>query len=465
MSPPAHGFRSFVVLWSGQFASLTGSGVSGFALGVYAYQLSGSVTVLGLIYALAYLPMILVSPFAGSLVDRWGPRKAMTVSVVAAALIMLGLAGLLASGAFVVWHLFVVVSLLSVVSALQLPAFESTVPRLVPQRHLGRANGMRMLAMATSQVLAPVAAGFLLLAVGIDGIILIDCASYAFALLGLAIVRIPHTGGERSTAGGPRSLLADFAEAWHYVAARRGLVSLMLFLGALNFFAGFADLLITPLVLAFASPDALGTVISVGGLGMIGASLAVSAWGGPKHRVRGVLGFSVVIGLAMVLGSLRPDVVLITAGAAVLLGALAVVVSSNQAIWQTKVEPAMLGRTMALLNMVASAPQLVAYCTAGVLTDLVFQPLVGRDEVASPVFAALVGTGPGRGIALLLMVMGVLIIGVVALAWSDPRLRRLEEELPDMTDETAMTDETGTTDGTPQQEPATGVAATPRPAS
>jgi MFS family permease len=292
-----------------------------------------------------------------------------------------------------------------------------------------------MLAMATSQVLAPVIAGFLLLAVGIDGIILIDCASYAFALLGLAIVRIPHTGGERATPAGLGSLLADFAEAWRYVAARRGLVALMLFLGALNFFAGFADLLITPLVLAFASSDALGTVMSIGGLGMIAASLVVSAWGGPRHRVRGVLGFSLVIGLAMVLGALRPNTVLITVGAALLLASLAVVISCNQAIWQTKVEPAMLGRTMALLNMVASAPQLVAYAVAGALTDLVFQPLVGRDEVRHPVLAVLVGTGPGRGIALLLMVMGVLIIVVVALAWGNPRLRRLEEELPDMTDE------------------------------
>jgi hypothetical protein len=83
--------------------------------------------------------------------------------------------------------------------------------------------------------------------------------------------------------------------------------------------------------------------------------------------------------------------------------------------------------------MVASAPQLLAYALAGIITDQVFQPMVGRDQVHSAAVAALVGSGPGRGIALLLMLVGVLIAVCVALAYAYPRLRHLEDELPDMT--------------------------------
>lgn len=431
MTPPATGLRTFVTLWCGQFVSLTGSSVSGFALGVYAYLLTGSVTTLGLVYALAYLPQILTSPFTGSLVDRWGPRRALVVSNVAAAAVMLTLAALLVTGRFAVWHIYPIVACLSVIGALQAPSFESAVPLLVPKRHIGRANGLRMVALATSQVLAPVGAGYLLIAVDISGIILLDCVSYGLALITLARVRIPRPGGAATTPARPAALLREFAVAWRWVAARRGLVALMVFLGALNFCAGFVDVLIIPLVLAFATPGVLGTVMSIGGLGMIGASLAMSVWGGPRRHINGVLGFSLVLGVATVIGALRPSVPLITVGAVLFLGSLAIVMGSNQSIWQTKVEPHLLGRTMALLAMVVNTPQLLAYVVAGPAVDHVFGPLAGEQDVRSPVVAALVGHGPGRGIALLLMLMGVLTVGCAIAGYAYPRLRHVDDELPD----------------------------------
>jgi len=326
-----------------------------------------------------------------------------------------------------------VASLMSAIGSLLAPAFQASMPLLVPQPQLGRANGLRMVAVATSQLLAPVAAGFLLLAIGIGGIVLMDCVSFGVALLTLALVRIPRPAGDPGTAAGVTSLLAEFRDAWRYVAARRGLVALLVFLGAVNFSAGFVDLLITPLILAFASSDTLGTVLSIGGIGMIAASVGLSAWGGPRRRIDGVLGFSVVIGVATVIGSLRPNVPLIAVGAFLFLGSLAIVVGSNQTIWQSKVEPRLLGRTMAMLNMLASIPMLIAFALAGLAADRVFEPLVGRDQVHSPAIAALVGQGPGRGIALLLMLMGLLIVGWSAAGYAYPRLRHLEAELPDMT--------------------------------
>src|SRR5438105_4480123 len=131
MTTPPSGFRAFVVLWCGQFASLAGSALSSFTLGVYAYLHTGSVTTLGLVYALAYLPFILASPFTGPLVDRWGPRRSLVVSNVAAGIVMLALATSLAVGSFAVWHLYLVVSCISAIGALEMPAFETAVPALV----------------------------------------------------------------------------------------------------------------------------------------------------------------------------------------------------------------------------------------------------------------------------------------------------------------------------------------------
>lgn len=439
MTAPQSGFRAFAILWSGQFVSLAGSGLSSFALGVYAYLHTGSVTTLGLIYALAYLPFVVASPFTGPLVDRWGPRRALVTSNIGAGIVMLALAASLAGGGFAVWRFYVAVSCISVLGALEMPAFESAIPALVGNQQLGRANGMRMLAEGVSRLLAPVAAGFLLLAIHISGIILMDCLSYAAALVSLAAVRIPRYGESGDSAAPrpatPSHLLRDFGQAWQYIAARPGLVALLLFTALVNLCSGFVQLLITPLVLALGSPAALGTVLSVAGIGIVVASLAMSSWGGPRRRIDAVLGFSLLMGAAMVVGALRPDVPLIAAAGFVVLGSSAVVIACNQVVWQARIEPRLLGRTMALLGMVFSAPQLLAFALAGFTADRIFVPLVGRNEVRSPVLRVLVGNGPGRGFALLIMLMGVLIAVCVLVGARYPRLRRLDAELPDLSED------------------------------
>ncbi|MEO3808382.1 MFS transporter [Sphaerisporangium sp. B11E5] len=436
MAPTASGFRAFTVLWCGQFVSLTGSALSGFALGVYVYQVTGSATTLGLIYALSALPFVLASPFTGSLVDRFGAKRAMVAANAGSLIVMSVLAAALFIDASAVWPVGLVVASLSVLAALQMPAFEASVPLLVPKGQLGRANGMRLIAVASSQVLAPVAGGFLLLAIGIDGIILMDCVSFGAALLTLMWVRIPRVRRPaEAAAAGVAALLRDFWVAWRYVAARRGLLALLVFLAALEFCAGFVDVSITPLVLAFATPGALGTVLTIGGAGMIAGSLAMTAWGGPRRRVRAILGCSLVLAVAIVAGATRPDVVLVAVAAFVFFAVLAVVIGSNQSLWQSKVEPHLLGRVIALRNMVASVPRLLAFGLAGLAADQVFQPFVGRDQVRSPLLAAFIGDGPGRGFALLMMVMGLLLALCAVLAYLSPRLRHLEDELPDVTPE------------------------------
>lgn len=439
MTAPTSGFRTFSILWCGQFVSLTGSALSGFALGVYVYQVTGSATTFGLIFALASLPFLLASPFTGSLVDRWGPRRALLVGNCGGLLVMLVLAVMLFAKVFVPWHVIPLVAGLSVLAALQVPAFEASVPLLVPKRHLGRANGMRLLALATSQVLAPVAAGFLLVAIGIYGIVLMDCVTFGAGILTLLYIRIPpaRREGEAST-GGALALLKDFRVAWRYVAERRGLVALLAFIASLEFCAGFIDLSVTPLILAFASSAALGTILSIGGIGMVASSLAMTAWRGPRRRITGVLGFSLMLALATILGSLRPNTTLIAIATFIFLGSLAVVIGSNRGLWQTKVEPHLLGRVIALLNMTATVPQLLAYTLAGLAADHIFTPLVGRDRVRSPLVADLVGQGPGRGFALLMMVVGVVLAVCVVLSYLYPPLRHLDD-LPDVTSEDEAT--------------------------
>jgi MFS family permease len=424
--------RAYVIVWAGQFISLVGSNMTAFGMEVWVFQKTGSVALLGLILALSVLPFALVSPFTGALVDRWGPKRALVASNIGYMFLTLLMAVLLLTDSFKVWHVFVVGVALTLVSALAIPGFGTLAPILVPREHLGRANALRMLALAVSQSLSPVTGGFVFLVGGLGGVVLTDFATFGVAMLSLVFVRIPRAQVVEATTAGARALLADFRVAWRFLSARQGLLALMYFLGAVNFSAGFIDVSVAPVVLSFASAPALGFVLAVGGIGMILTSLAMTVWGGPSRRIEAILVLSLVLAAATIIGAIRPNVALIATAAFVFLGALGLILAINQTIWQMKVPAAMMGRTMALLNSVMLVPQLLGYFLAGLAADHVFQPLVGRHEVRSQTMARLVGEGPGRGIALMLMVMGVLMAITVAIAALRPRLRHLEDEVPDV---------------------------------
>ncbi|MEV4706175.1 MFS transporter [Actinoplanes sp. NPDC049316] len=424
----ADGLRAYLIVWTGQFVSLLGSSLSGFALGVYVYQLTGSATQLGAVFALGLLPSVLALPFAGALVDRWGSRRALLSAGTGNMAVTAVLAALLVTDTFAVWHVYLVVTAFSLLGALSLPAFSALAPALVPQRHLGRTNGLRILAFAFAEVLSPLAAGVLLLAVGIEGLVLLDVVSFGVAVVTLLLVRLPHIRPAPEDAGRPPALLAEFRQGWRYVAARRGLLALLGFLAAVSFAGGFIDLLIRPLVLAFASPEALGTVMTCGGAGMLVAGGAMSLWGGPRRRVPALLAASPVLVAATFLGSARPEIVPVSIAAFLFMGAMGVILALDQGIWQSKVEQHMMGRAMAVHHIVAAVPQIVAYGLAGVAADRVFEPLLAR----APGLSALVGHGTGRGAALLLMATGVLIAVSAVVAALHPRLRRLEDDLPDI---------------------------------
>ncbi len=76
----APGGRTFMVVWSGQVVSNLGSAMTSFGLGIWVYLETGSATRLALIVLSARLPALLVSPFAGALVDRWDRRWAMILA-------------------------------------------------------------------------------------------------------------------------------------------------------------------------------------------------------------------------------------------------------------------------------------------------------------------------------------------------------------------------------------------------
>jgi MFS family permease len=259
-------------------------------------------------------------------------------------------------------------------------------------------------------------------------------------VLTLVVVRIPPARRVlRTVDAGARTSLAQFRDAWNQIRPRQGMVALLVFFGVISFGIGFVEVLLPGLVLAFASEGALGAVLAAGALGMTVTGVAMTVWGGPRRRVKGMLGYSLLFAVAIVLGALRPNVLLIAVAAFIFLGTTSIIIGNLHTVLNTKVEPELLGRVMALKNVVYAGLLMLGNVTAGVLSGAL-QSVVGEDQVRSRVVAILVGDGPDRGFALLLMVIGVLIALCTLYAYRHQRLNRIEEALPDVTPEDLAAD-------------------------
>ncbi len=426
--------RTFNIIWIGQTVSILGSSMSGFALGVWIFLETGSAVGFALTLLLTMLPKALLAPAAGVLADRHDRRWIMLLADLGACLATLIAAILFAAGRLTAWHVYALTAWNAAASALQAPAFGAAVTQLVPKEKFGRANGMLQLGEAVGQIGAPVLAGALFGALGLASVLLIDMATFLFAFWTLLSARFPRVpAADVTAADGQTSWASQLGQAVDYLRLRPGLVGLLAIFALVNFFVGVAEAALTPMVLRFTSPEVLGRIMTVGGLGMLIGSLVFTASGGGPRRIFAVFGGYSILSLGVILAGLKPSVELV--GAAVFLAFLALptVMGASQTILQAKVAPAIQGRVFGLrvaLNTLAFA---VAYPLSGFLADSVFEPFMTSGTRLAQTFGRLIGFGPGRGTGLLFILTGALAVITALSAFASPRIRRVELELPDWT--------------------------------
>lgn len=423
--------RTFFIIWFGQLISLFGSQLTSFALGIWVYKNTGSVTQFALISFFAILPALIISPIAGALVDRWNRRDAMIFSDCVAGLSSFGIALLMLAGQLQIWHIYLATIINSMSNAFQWPAYRATTTLLVPKKHLGRASAMTQLSEALAQLLSPTFAGFLLISIQIQGVILVDLATFLFAFATLLIVKFPkpNTTVVRTLSNG--SLLEESTYGFRYIQARPGLMGLAIFFSIMNLTFCTAEVLLTPLVLSFSSVKDLGLILSIGGIGMLVGSIVMSIWGGPKPRICGILGSQLLVGISIFLMGITTSDILITFGRFSIFFAAPICAGSSNAIWQTKVAPDVQGRVFAIRRMFAWSTRPLAYLLAGPLAEKVFEPLMADNGLLARSVGQVIGTGSGRGIGLIFMLMGSFIVLFTIVAYRYEPLRFVENELPD----------------------------------
>jgi len=427
----APSFRGFLFAWFGQVVSTLGSGLTSFALGVWLFQRSHSTTQWTLLVFSYSFATVLTLPFAGALVDRWDRRIVLLLSNLGAATGSLLLAGLAWSGRLEPWEAYAAAMITASFNSFQMPAFNATVPLLVPKDQLGRAAGLTQLGMAIPGILGPILAGVLVVAIKLRGILLVDIVSFAFALFTLLVVRFPKVPQSAESRAARGSLGREISFGWKYLRERPGLMALLYTFAGVNFCLGMVQAVLPPMILGFSSPTALGTVLMVAGLGMAAGAIVMSVWGGPKRRVRGMFLFLSFVAALLFLAGFKPSVPLVGAAAFLFMFCFPIINGCGAAIWQRKIAPDVLGRTFSLQRVIATAGLPVAALLAGPLAEYVFGPLLVPGGALASSLGRVIGVGTGRGTALLFILLAVLTYVALALGWSNPRLRNVEDELPD----------------------------------
>ncbi|VEP15756.1 Major facilitator superfamily MFS_1 [Hyella patelloides LEGE 07179] len=413
----------------GQLVSILGSGLSNFALDVWVYQQHGSVTELSFLILASSFPMVVISPFAGILIDRWNRRWVMIFSDCGAAITTVALIILLVSENIQIWHIYLASIAISIVSGFQIPAFAAATTTLVPQKHLARANSMTQLSQAVGQLVSPILAGFLLEFIHLSGIFTLDLVSFVFALAILLFVRFPNHKTTASKETFKVSVLSRTLDGWRYLKAHYGLMALSLFFAGSNFLVGIVQVSIYPLVLSFASEVQLGTILSFGGIGMIIGSILVGTWGNSRKKYINLFFYFMFLqGFAIAVAGIYPSVLLFSTASFLFFLGLPFVNSCMQIILQKKVSPDIQGRVFSFNNAIAYSSLPLAYLIAGPLADKIFEPLMLQDGLLASTIGKFIGTGNGRGIGLMFILLGGLNILITAISYQYKPLRNIEDK-------------------------------------
>jgi MFS transporter, DHA3 family, macrolide efflux protein len=396
--------RTFIIIWVGQLVSTIGSKMTGFALILWAWELTGSATALALVEFFSQLPSIPITLVAGVSVDRLNRKHLMILGDAIAALSTVAIVLLYVAGHLQIWHIYLISAVNGGFGQIQRLAYSTSLTLIVPQQHYTRANSMDSMVHYGSSIFAPALAGILYPLIGLVGISLIDLATFTVAIATLLFV-------------------------WSRTSLRALLGISLLF----TFFHDLGGAVYDPMILARTDGNArvLGSIASAAGLGGVTGGILLSLWGGPRRRIHGMLLGFMGAGLSKtVFGLGRSPLVWLPAQFCSSLN-FPLLGSSETAIWMTQIAPDLQGRVFAANSLVLQLVSAIATLMAGPLADRVFEPVMQADGSLSSLLSPIVGTGAGAGMALLYVMTstGLLIIGCSG--WAVRSLRNVEDTVPD----------------------------------
>jgi MFS family permease len=394
-----------------------------FGISLWAYELTGSTEVLGIMGACTYGSTILASPIAGTLIDR---RDRKSIMVTSDAIDILALVAMLICvhfGYINVPLLAVLGVVIGVIEAFRQPSYMASVSLLVPEQKYGRANGMLELIYSVSDLMSPLMAGIFLGFVDISGLLLIDLVTSIVGLVTIYCAQIPQP---EATDEGGHSFIGDCFWGFRYIWRRQGLLKLLALFMFANIVLSSYEVLGRPALLEQTDFDTLtvGFVQSVCGIGGVLGGIVAAAWGGFKKKVYTAVGFVALSMAGVVIFAIGGSPVFWSIGAFTMGLATPVFSSSNFSIWMKEVEASVQGRVFAARRMGVQVTIPLSMLLYGSLADRIVTP---QSRAVSAVHW-LVGSGGASGMRLIMIVVSLIGVLVALFSLVDRKLRGVETD-------------------------------------
>ncbi len=352
---PAGAFRSLRIrnfrLYAGaNLVNNTGTWMQRIAQDWLVLQLSDSGLALGVVTALQFAPILVLSLYGGMLADRYDKRRLMMLTQATMGLAALVLGLLVLTDSVALWHVFVIAGSLGVAAAMDMPIRQSFASEIVGTDNLSNAVSLNSAIFNAARLVGPAIAGLMIAAAGDDTgpVFLLNAGSYVVTILALRFMRTAELQRSPEVPRGRGQLRA----ALSYVNSHPDIKAAMLLVFVVGTFGLNFQITMALMVTDVYGKGAeafglLSTAFAAGSLS--GALLSTRRAGRPRQRTLYIA--ALLFGLLEVAAGLMPvylsfAIVLIPTGAA----ALTFMVAANSFV-QLGIDPTMRGRVMALYFM------------------------------------------------------------------------------------------------------------------
>lgn len=405
--------KKFSILVTGRMLSSIGSGLTDFGLAIYVLALTGSVMATSIVSICAFLPSILLAPLGGVLADHYDRRVMMILGELFSGLgLVLCLVAIMSKNPSIAM-ICLGVGVSSLFRALMEPAFKATITDLLSEEDFARAGGMVQIANNAKLLISPALAGLLLQITTVSTLIMIDIFTLLTTVITITVVKKGLVTKPTKNAG--LGILREIREGISAIRGESGIVAMIMIMTFAVFCLGFVQILSKPLILAFAGKTELGILTTVSAMGMMAGSIVISCMKNVKSYVKmlsfGLLGCGIFFAL---LGIKENLFFIATFGFLMFLFMPAIQIGAEVLI-RTNLANEVQGRAFGLISLITQMGYIFAYISSGILSDYVFEPLMSGNSLLAMQIGKVIGTGAGRGIALLIVIAGLslVIVGVI----------------------------------------------------
>ncbi|MHA1980452.1 MAG: MFS transporter [Promethearchaeota archaeon] len=227
-------FSGFMLIFSGQIISLFGSSIVQFAISWYLAQETGSEVILSLATFCGLLPMVIISPFAGVIADRFSRKWILIISDMVTAFATFIIIILFVLGVGDIWHILVLLAVRGIAQGFQFPASMSIQSTMVPQNKLPKVNALNSILNSLIFIASPAVGALATELFSIEQIMWLDVFTFIPAAIILFLVKIPKLESEVKNIQ-EISFKKDFLESINYLKTSK-IISIIILFALLNIF-------------------------------------------------------------------------------------------------------------------------------------------------------------------------------------------------------------------------------------